>query len=74
MKIELIDYEKNLNRLMEIVRLLEDENLPLKDNISLYNEGLELYISLKDVLDTEIGKLKVYKDGKFESMGGYQID
>lgn len=74
MKIELIDYEKKLNRLMEIVRLLEDENLPLKDNISLYNEGLELYISLKDVLDTEIGNLKVYKDGKFESMGGYQID
>lgn len=74
MKIELKDYEVHLNRLMEIINKLESDNLSLEENIKLYNEGIQLYNSLKELLDTEIGNLKVYKDGNFINMEGYEID
>ncbi len=74
MKIEIKDYEIHMNRLMEILNKLESENLTLDENITLYDEGITLYNSLKDLLNNEIGNLKIYKDGSFINMEGYEID
>ena len=36
---ERIDFEKELNRLNEIVNRIQDESLPLDESVKLYEEG-----------------------------------
>ncbi|MCR5150688.1 MAG: exodeoxyribonuclease VII small subunit [Clostridiales bacterium] len=39
---EKFDYEKAVNRLEEIAKLLEKSDLTLEENIKLYTEGMKL--------------------------------
>ena len=44
-------FEKNLQRLEEIVKLLESDTVSLDESISLYKEGIELSKICHDKLD-----------------------
>ncbi len=68
MKIELKDYESNLNRLMEITKILEKSELSLQESLALYDEGTKLFGALKDVLDTETTKLQVLMNGEMTAV------
>lgn len=41
-KIEKMTYEEALKRLEEIVRLLEDAEIPLEESLAYFQEGIEL--------------------------------
>ncbi len=43
-------FEEKLNRLNEIVSLIEQATLPLDENIKLYQEGKELIASMEKEL------------------------
>ena len=45
-----IDFEKSLNRLDEIVKVIESANLPLEETISLYEEGSKIIKELETSL------------------------
>lgn len=44
------DFEKELNRLKEIVDQIQDETLPLEESIKLYEEGNKIIAVLKNLL------------------------
>ena len=44
------DFEKELNRLKEIVEAIQDESLPLDESIKLYEEGNKIIALLKELL------------------------
>lgn len=45
-----LDFEKELNRLKEIVESIQDESLPLEESIKLYEEGNKIISTLKELL------------------------
>ena len=45
-----IEFEKSLNRLDEIVKVIESANLPLEEIISLYEEGSKIIKELETSL------------------------
>ena len=45
-----IEFEKELNRLNEIVNLIQDETLPLEESLKLYQEGNNIISILKEEL------------------------
>lgn len=47
---EKINFEEKLNRLNEIVSLIENEDLPLDESIKLYDEGTKLIAMLEKEL------------------------
>lgn len=44
-------FEESLNRLSEIIKLLEDENLTLEQSLSLFEEGVNLTRECTDRLE-----------------------
>jgi len=52
-----IDFEKNLDKLEEIVKKLEKGNLPLEESFKLFKEGLLLSQKLNNVLNDIEGKI-----------------
>ena len=44
------DFEKELNRLKEIVESIQDDTLPLEESIKLYEEGNKIIAILKELL------------------------
>jgi len=58
-KNEKLNFEDSLMRLEKIAELLESENTPLEDSISLFEEG----IALKEVCEEKLknAKLKIEK-------------
>lgn len=44
-------FEESLNRLSEIIKLLEDENLTLEQSLSLFEEGVHLTRECTDRLE-----------------------
>ena len=44
------DFEKELNRLKEIVEAIQDESLPLDESIKMYEEGNKIIALLKELL------------------------
>lgn len=50
-------FEKSLERLREIIRLLEEGNVSLSESLDLYKEAVELSVSCKKEL--EEAKLQV---------------
>ncbi|WP_434565456.1 exodeoxyribonuclease VII small subunit [Thermoanaerobacterium thermosaccharolyticum] len=46
-----IDFEKNMDKLEEIVKKLEKGNLPLEESFKLFKEGLLLSQKLNNVLN-----------------------
>ena len=68
---EQLTYEQAINRLEEIINLLESNKIPLEDSIALYQEGIELSsycdrklkaIQEKVALIYENGQLKEFKN------------
>ena len=45
-------FEDRMNRLSEIVDMLDDENVDLDESLKLYEEGLKLSRSLKKQLES----------------------
>ncbi|ADL68825.1 exodeoxyribonuclease VII small subunit [Thermoanaerobacterium thermosaccharolyticum] len=52
-----IDFEKNMDKLEEIVKKLEKGNLPLEESFKLFKEGLLLSQKLNNVLNDIEGKI-----------------
>ena len=45
-----INFEKELNRLNEIVSQIQDEDLPLDESVKLYEEGSKIIATLEEEL------------------------
>lgn len=52
------DFEKELNRLKEIVESIQDETLPLDESIKLYEEGNKIIAILKELLTEAESKVE----------------
>lgn len=52
-----MDFEKNMDKLEEIVKKLEKGNLPLEESFRLFKEGLLLSQKLNSVLNDIEGKI-----------------
>ena len=55
-----LDFEKELKRLDEITRKMEDKNLPLDESIKLYEEGIKITEALQKALkdaETKVEKI-----------------
>ncbi|MDI3477181.1 MAG: exodeoxyribonuclease small subunit [Thermoanaerobacterium sp.] len=52
-----MDFEKNMDKLEEIVKKLEKGNLPLEESFKLFKEGLLLSQKLNNVLNDIEGKI-----------------
>ncbi|MFU0783450.1 MAG: exodeoxyribonuclease VII small subunit [Thermoanaerobacterium thermosaccharolyticum] len=52
-----IDFEKNMDKLEEIVKKLEKGNLPLEESFKLFKEGLLLSQKLNNILNDIEGKI-----------------
>ncbi len=66
-----LGYEASVERLNEIVRLLDAEETSLEDSISLYSEGIEIAEKcVKDLskAQTRILELRKRSDGVFEQL------
>jgi exodeoxyribonuclease VII small subunit len=50
-----LNFEDSLMRLEQIAELLENENTPLEESISLFEEG----IALKEICDQKLKKAKL---------------
>lgn len=57
------EFERKLERLKEIVSLLEREDLDLEEGISLFEEGIKIIKFCKDQLKEAKHKVEVYMDG-----------
>lgn len=52
-----MSFEENISKLAEIVKSLEDGNLPLEKSVELYEQGLKISAECKKELDS--AKLKI---------------
>ena len=55
---EKIDFEAKLKRLGEITEKMENEVLPLEENLALYEEGKKLIKELKEELEKAEAAIK----------------
>ena len=54
-------FEKNLERLDEIVRQLEDAELPLEKSLELYEEGMKLSAVCHKQLEEAEGRVEILR-------------
>lgn len=62
-------FEEAMNRLEEIVTILEQEEIDLEKSVRLYREGMELSLFCQEKLESaqkEVTLLKEKADGIFE--------
>ncbi len=52
-----MSFEKDFDRLQEILRQLEDGELPLKDSLKLFEEGIVLFRRCQEELTKAEGKI-----------------
>jgi len=62
------DFESSMKRLEEIVTRLENENVPLEESISLYEEGVKIGKRCREILDRADRKIQELSE-KGESRG-----
>ncbi len=62
-----MSFEARLERLAEIVELLEDEDLPLERGVALYKEGTALAKACSKQLQEARNEVKVVAEGLLES-------
>lgn len=60
---KILSFEESLTRLDEIVKHLEDGDLPLNDSLSLFEEGTGLIGSCSKMLDAAEQKVVKLKKG-----------
>lgn len=61
-----MDFEKDLNRLEEIVQNLESSDLPLEDSLKLYEEGVKLLRVCQKTISEAERKVMILKAGKID--------
>lgn len=61
-----LTYEQAMAALEEVVRKLDQGELPLEDAISSFQAGLEYIKICQAKLDAAEGKLAMYRNGQFE--------
>lgn len=61
-----LTYEQAMAALEEVVRKLDQGELPLEDAISSFQDGLEYIKICQAKLDAAEGKLVMYRNGQFE--------
>lgn len=71
------NFESDMNRLRDIVRLLEEGNLTLEDSLKYFEEGIKLYRSCTQILNNAEQKISILlfdEDGamKMESFEDYE--
>ena len=62
-KKQTLSFEQSLSRLEEIVRHLEQGDLPLNDSLALYEEGTSLIAACSKILDEAEQKVVKLKKG-----------
>jgi exodeoxyribonuclease VII small subunit len=66
-----LKFEEALQRMEEIVEILENEEVPLEDSIALYKEGLSLSAICQEILavaEGEIVQLQKEAGGTFSEV------
>lgn len=53
------EFEGNLRRLREVVKLLEEGNLSLEESLKYFEEGIKLYRLCNDVLNNAQQKISL---------------
>lgn len=61
-----LTYEQAMAALEEVVRKLDQGELPLEDAISSFQNGLEYIKVCQEKLSVAEGKLAMFRDGQFE--------
>lgn len=61
-----MDFEKNMDKLEDIVKKLEKGNLPLEESFKLFKEGLQLSQKLNELLNNIEGKITMLVNGDDE--------
>jgi exodeoxyribonuclease VII small subunit len=56
------NYETKMNRLEEVVSLMESSELTLDESLERYEEGIKLYKELYKLLQEAEGKIKLLTD------------
>ncbi len=61
-----LTYEQAMEALEDVVRQLEQGELPLEDAISSFQNGLEYIKVCQEKLSVAEGKLAMFRNGQFE--------
>lgn len=61
-----MNYEESVKKLEEIIRLLEEGELPLDQSIQLFTEGMELVKTCNQYLEQAEEKIKILVGDKLE--------
>lgn len=61
-------FEQQLARLQDIVTQLEDENLPLEQGVSLFQEGTALAKSCREQIKKAKHKVQIYSQGLLQDL------
>ena len=61
-----LTYEQAMAALEEVVRKLDQGELPLEDAITSFQDGLEYIKVCQEKLNKAEGKLAMFRDGRFE--------
>lgn len=62
-----LSFENKMDRLQEIVNLLEQNTISLADSVKLYKEGLDLTIKCKEELEKAKHEVKILQNGNPEN-------
>jgi exodeoxyribonuclease VII small subunit len=57
-------FEKSMEKLKEIVGLMENDNTSLEKSLSLYGDGIKLYQQCAEFLQKATRKVEILKNGK----------
>lgn len=60
-------FEEGFDRLKEIVKLLQQEQLSVDKAMALYKEGCELAKKLKEYIQKAKQEIEIYSEGLFEN-------
>lgn len=60
------DYESSFRELEKIIKELESKDISLEDSIKKYEEGIELYKYLNNILKAYEGKIKTIAEENSE--------
>lgn len=59
-----MEFEKNMQRLSEIVARLEQGDLTLEESVALYEEGVKLSAACSQALEQAKLKVSIQQEGK----------
>lgn len=59
-----MEFEKNMQRLLEIVSRLEQGDLTLEESVALYEEGVKLSAACSQALEQAKLKVTIQQEGK----------